>query len=233
MKKFICIFLSLILLFISIFYTFADVCYLTSKTGSYVTEFNIPSDFKTQFFYRVEESSCGNPTNIYPTYLVTINGYDYLYLNEYYYYFGFQSDSFTGLTAFGFSEPLKYEGLKLEVETAYSLFFDTYDNGILHGSKGAYDLGFYTLLGIDIVIVDSDYYATSNFSICPFTDLDIEPLPFLLDNLFTFASFQIDIWRIGILFIMSESNRIILLSVVAWLFVIGVGSIRKFVTGVQ
>lgn len=40
------------------------------------------------------------------------------------------------------------------------------------------------------------------------------------------------IWSSVVEFIMASGNEIVLLGVFAWLFVLGVGSIRKLITGV-
>lgn len=48
----------------------------------------------------------------------------------------------------------------------------------------------------------------------------------------TAGSGMLGIWQLVINFVMAEGNEIALLGVFAWLFVMGVGGIRKLVTGI-
>lgn len=229
MKKLYILFLVVIILFSFVVSVSADVCFSTSKTSSYVTDFNVPSDFDTQVFF--DKSSC----DLKPAFLVSVNGFDFLYVDGYYYYFAFSNDNYTLLKVYRFSSPLVYLDSQVQPESIVTLFADTYDNGILQGNQSLYDLGIYDLLGIDISFVDSKLYATSNFSLCSYTALIVNPFDSLLNNLFIFVSPDIgilSIWQSIITFIMAEANRITLLSVTAWLFVVGVGGVRKLVTGV-
>ena len=48
----------------------------------------------------------------------------------------------------------------------------------------------------------------------------------------TAGSGMLGIWSAVVEFVMASGNEIVLLGVFAWLFVLGVGSIRKLITGV-
>lgn len=48
----------------------------------------------------------------------------------------------------------------------------------------------------------------------------------------TAGSGMLGIWSAVVKFVMTSGNEIVLLGVFAWLFVLGVGSIRKLITGV-
>lgn len=51
-------------------------------------------------------------------------------------------------------------------------------------------------------------------------------------NLTAFAAAMLKIWQVVVTFLMTAGNQIALIGVFAFLFVMGVGGIRKLITGV-
>lgn len=96
------------------------------------------------------------------------------------------------------------------------------------------------VLSVDLL----DYDAVNISGIIPFyfaaeyAELSIDPPPppnptqTLMQNLSTFGGGILGVWQVVVNFVTATGNEIALISVFAWLFVLGVGAIRRQITGV-
>lgn len=93
------------------------------------------------------------------------------------------------------------------------------------------------IFNFDYTGVDTALESTMLFS-ANYAEISIVPPPppnpvqTLMESLTSFSSGILGIWQAVVGFVMANGNEIALIGVFAWLFITGVGSIRRMVTGI-